>query len=106
MCPRCENATLFEAPARIALKCKSCQLDFTGLERGGRLAGLVTVLIAAALIGLATVIDMKIAPPFWLQVLFWGPVTIASVIAVLRLYKTALLYRQFEVQTQEGPAAE
>ncbi|MBD2842300.1 DUF983 domain-containing protein [Erythrobacter rubeus] len=106
LCPRCAQPTLFEAPARVALKCENCQLDFTGLERGGRLAGLVTVLIAAILIGLATAIDVAISPPFWLQVMFWAPATVAAVIGVLRFYKTALLYRQYEAQTGKSAFGE
>ncbi len=102
LCPRCGEPTLFEAPARVALNCQSCQLDFTGLERGARLAGLVTIVTAAVLIGLSIGADMAFQPPFWLQVLFWGPVTIAAVIGVLRLYKTALLYAAYDAQTGDN----
>ena len=35
-CPRCGGRTLFEAPARVALSCSACALDFGALERGGR----------------------------------------------------------------------
>lgn len=102
LCPRCGAATLFEAPARIALSCDKCGLALTELERGGRHAGLVTVLVAAILIGLAMVVDIYLRPPFWLQVLVWAPVTMAVVIGTLRLYKTALLYRQFEAQAEKS----
>lgn len=105
-CPRCGAATLFEAPARIALSCEKCDLSFAELERGARLAGLVTILVAAVLISFAMAIDIYLRPPFWLQVLIWAPLTMAVVIGTLRLYKTVLLYRQYEVTVEKGEAAE
>ncbi len=102
LCPRCGAATLFEAPARIALTCENCGLSLAVLERGARLAGLVTILVAAVLIGLAMAIDIYLNPPFWLQVLVWAPLVMAVVIGTLRFYKTALLYRQYEVRAENG----
>ncbi len=102
LCPKCGAATLFEAPARIALSCDKCGLALTELERGGRLAGLVTILVAALLIGLAMAADIYLRPPFWLQVVVWAPVTMAVVIGTLRLYKTVLLYRQYEIRAEKG----
>lgn len=96
LCPRCGEPTLFEAPARIALKCGSCGLDLASYERGARFAGLLTVLIAVLLATLAIFADMALQPPFWLQLAFWAPVTVGTVLFVLRFYKTALLYARYE----------
>ena len=41
MCPECGAPTLFEAPARVAMKCSHCGLDFTEFERGGRFGGML-----------------------------------------------------------------
>ncbi len=101
LCPRCAEPTLFEAPARIALTCSACGLDFTALERGARLAGLMTVLIAALLATIAIFADIVLQPPFWLQLAFWAPVTVGTVIFALRLYKTALLYARYEKRAGE-----
>ncbi|MDJ0642294.1 MAG: DUF983 domain-containing protein [Erythrobacter sp.] len=101
LCPRCGAATLFEAPARIAMSCEQCALSLAELERGARLAGLVTILVAAILISMAMAVDIYLSPPFWLQVVVWAPLTMAVVIGILRLYKTALLYRQYEVQAEQ-----
>ena len=101
LCPRCGERTLFEAPARIALSCEACGLDLGALERGGRLAGLLTLVLAALLIALALWVDAAFAPRLWLQALVWGPVTAASVILALRFYRTALLYRQYYLALAE-----
>ncbi|QUL39404.1 DUF983 domain-containing protein [Erythrobacter sp. JK5] len=86
----------------MALSCDRCGLDLGALERGARLAGLVTILTAAILIMLAIGIDIMLRPPLWLQVVIWAPLTLAVVIGTLRLYKTALLYRRYEAQAEQG----
>ncbi|TRD10542.1 DUF983 domain-containing protein [Erythrobacter insulae] len=101
LCPRCSDPTLFEAPARIAISCESCGLDFSELERGARWSGLLTILIAVVLISAAIGIDMALQPPFWLQAVFWSAATITAVLGGLRLYKTALLYAQYEAQSDK-----
>ena len=95
MCPRCGERTLFDAPARVALECDDCSLDFGALERGGRLGGLLTALVAVILIMLAFVIEVNFRPPLWLQAAFWAPVTVGVVIYTLRLFKAGLLYASF-----------
>lgn len=102
LCPQCGQKTLFEAPARVALSCSQCDLDLGSLERGGRLAGVLTALFAIVLILLALGIEAAFRPPLWLQAAIWMPVTVLSVIGALRLFKTALLYEAFE--NLEAPA--
>lgn len=101
LCPRCGAPTLFEAPARVAIKCGSCALDFSELERGARWAGLLTIVIAVLLISAAIGIDILLQPPFWLQAVFWSVATIAGVLGGLRFYKTALLYAQYEAAIEK-----
>ncbi|MFU7527929.1 DUF983 domain-containing protein [Qipengyuania sp. ASV99] len=96
LCPRCGEKTLFEAPARIAMKCSNCELDLGALERGGRFAGLLTVIIAVVLMVIAVAIETALRPPLWLQAAIWAPVTVGGVIYALRLYKTALLYAAYD----------
>jgi uncharacterized protein (DUF983 family) len=95
-CPECGEPTLFEAPARVAMKCSSCGLDYTKYERGGRVSGLFTVVLAIVLIVIAVGIESAFRPPLWLQAAFWAPVTVGAVIYSLRLFKTVLLYAAFE----------
>ncbi|MGB3469823.1 MAG: DUF983 domain-containing protein [Erythrobacter sp.] len=98
MCPRCGARTLFEAPGRVAGQCRSCGLVLADLERGARLAGLLTIAIAVVLIMLALAVDEALRPPLWLHVVVWTPVTIGGVLGSLRLFKTAAVYRQYELR--------
>jgi uncharacterized protein (DUF983 family) len=96
LCPRCGAKTLFAAPAGLAEECSACGLDFLALERGGRFVGVVTMLLALALILAALGVDEWLRPPLWASLLFWGPVTVGSVIFALRFYKTMWVYHQYE----------
>ena len=96
LCPRCHAPTLFDAPASVAFECGKCGLDFTQYERGGRLAGVLTLLVAAVLIALALTVDVMFDPPIALLGLVFAPVTILAVIGTLRFYKTLLLYARYD----------
>ena len=101
LCPRCGEKTLFEAPARIALTCSNCELDLGGLERGGRLGGVLTAFVAIILILIAYGIEATLRPPLWLQASFWAPVTVGVVIYALRLFKTTLLFASYERKSDQ-----
>ncbi len=63
------------------------------MERGGRLAGILTIVIAGLLIGAAIALDIYVRPPIWVHVVLWVPLTVGSVLGGLRLLKTASVYR-------------
>lgn len=96
LCPRCGARTLFAAPAGLADACSACGLDILALERGGRFVGVVTMLLALVLIMAALATDEWLRPPLWATFLFWGPVTVGSVVFGLRFYKTMWVYHQYE----------
>ncbi|XUU59567.1 DUF983 domain-containing protein [Erythrobacter sp. HA6-11] len=84
------------APAQVAQRCSSCELDFTQLEGGGRFVGLLTMIVALLLIGIAWWIDSAFRPSLVLQMIVWLPVTVAVVIGSLRLFKIVNLYARYE----------
>ncbi len=102
LCPRCSAKTLFEGPARVALTCAHCELDLGALERGGRLAGVLTAFLAIVLMLAAFGIEAAFRPPILLQAAFWAPFTMVTVIGALRLFKTALLYAAYEQSEVEA----
>ncbi|MEM1195182.1 MAG: DUF983 domain-containing protein [Pseudomonadota bacterium] len=102
LCPHCGARSLFEAPAQIAGQCGSCKEPLAELERGGRLAGLLTILVAALLIVCALAFDEWVRPPIWLHAVLWVPLTIGAVLGALRVFKTASVYREFEKRRVAG----
>jgi uncharacterized protein (DUF983 family) len=100
LCPRCGAKTLFDGPAQLADVCSACGLDIISLERGGRFVGVVTMLTALVLILAALGVDEWLRPPLWASLVFWGTVTVGSVIAGLRLYKAMWVYHQYEERAE------
>lgn len=100
LCPRCGARTLFEGPAQLVDECSACGLNILSLERGGRFVGVVTMLLALALIMAALGVDEWLRPPLWASLVFWGPVTVGSVIGALRIYKTMWVYHQYEERSE------
>jgi uncharacterized protein (DUF983 family) len=100
LCPRCGAKTLFAAPAALADECATCSLDIISLERGGRFVGVVTMLLALALILAALGVDEWLRPPLWASLVFWGPVTVGAVVGAIRFYKTMWVYHQYEESQQ------
>jgi len=96
LCPRCGSKTLFVAPAALADECSACGLEIVSLERGGRFVGVVTMLLALALILAALGVDEWLRLPLWMSLLIWAPLTVVAVIGGLRFYKTMWVYHQYE----------
>ena len=100
LCPRCGARTLFAGPALLAEACSACGLDILALERGGRFVGVLTMVLALVLILAALAVDEWMRPPLWASFLFWGPVTVASVVFALRFWKTMWVYHQYEERSE------
>lgn len=96
LCPRCGAHSLFRAPAQLADQCRTCGLDLLSLERGGRFVGVLTMLLALALMLAALGVDEWLRPPLWLSLVVWAPVTAGGVIFALRFYKAMWVYHQYE----------
>ncbi len=86
----------------VAGECSACGLDLAALERGGRLAGLLTIALAALLATAALALEAVVQLPLWLMVAVWVPVTVGSVLFALRLVKTANVWRHYQRRLEAG----
>ena len=50
----------------------------------------------------AVVVQVAYEPPVWLQMLIWAPVTLAGVVASLRVAKGVLLTIEYRQAAREG----
>ncbi len=90
-CPRCGARTLFAGPVKFAERCGECTLDFTQYNVGDGPAAFLTMIVGAAILGLALFVEFTWVPPMWLHVLLWVPLTMGAVAGSLRVAKAALL---------------
>jgi uncharacterized protein (DUF983 family) len=102
LCPRCGAPGLFKGWLAFADRCPACGLDYSRFNVGDGPAALLVLLLGAIVVGAAITIQLTLAPPIWLQLILWVPVTIAAVIGALRVAKAALLGSEYRTAAREG----
>ncbi|GGD46859.1 DUF983 domain-containing protein [Erythrobacter arachoides] len=105
LCPRCGARTLFAGYARFADRCAACGLDYSRFNVGDGPAAFLTLIVGTIVVGLAIWLQLRFEPPWWLHVLLWVPLTVAGVMALLRVTKAWLLaaeYRQGAAEHRHG----
>jgi uncharacterized protein (DUF983 family) len=91
LCPRCGNPTLFSGLAAFAPKCRACGLDFAGFDVGDGPAAFLIFIVGGIVVALAIALELSAAPPWWLHVVLWVPLTAVLTVGLLRLMKALLL---------------
>ncbi len=105
LCPRCGGKTLFDGPLKFAARCRMCGLDFSNFNVGDGPAAFLTTIIGTLLVIGVLVLEATVAPPFWVHVVLWVPLTTIAVIASLRVAKAALLFFEYKNAAREGRIA-
>lgn len=101
LCPRCGARSLFAGFASFAPKCRACGLDFSAFNVGDGPAAFLTLIVGAAITGLAIALELSLEPPWWVHALLWLPLTIAAVLGSLRIAKGLLLALEYKQRTPE-----
>lgn len=102
LCPRCGARSLFHGIATFEKSCRACGLDFSAFNVGDGPAAFLTLIIGALITGLAITVELVVAPPLWVHVLIWIPVTAVAVGGALRLAKGMLLILEYRNKAREG----
>lgn len=89
---------------RIAPRCSACALDFSRFNVGDGAAPFLIFIVATIVIIASQVTAAKLAPPWWVHVLIWGPVTIGLSLGLMRLAKGLLVALEFRNDAGEGQA--
>jgi len=110
LCPRCGARSLFgsglDGLAKFAPRCRACGLDFASFNVGDGPAAFLTLIIGALITGLALWLQVAVAPPFWVHVILWVPMTALAVIGGLRAGKSALLAAEYQRKAGESTPKE
>ena len=77
-CPNCGRGHLFGRFLKVADHCEACGEDFTPQRADDFPAYLVIVVVGHIVVPALLAVEMAYAPPVWLQLLIWLPVTLFS----------------------------
>ena len=102
LCPKCGERTLFAGAVGFAARCQACGLEFARFNVGDGPAAFLTLVVGALVVVLAITVQLAFAPPFWVHVVLWVPLTILAVVLGLRVSKAALLAAEFRRGAGEG----
>ena len=101
-CPRCGLGRLFSSYLKVAPSCTVCSLDLRFAEDGDGPPVFVVLIAGAFIVACAVTVEMRYAPPFWVHVVLWGPLTIAVCLTLLPLFKALLVALQYRYRHDEG----
>jgi uncharacterized protein (DUF983 family) len=104
LCPRCGAPGLFDGWARLAPRCRACDLDFSSFNVGDGPAAFLIFLVGTVTVVGALVLDAAAEPPWYVH-LIWIPVAAALTIGGLRLSKAWLLAQEYKHSAGEGRIA-
>ncbi len=102
LCPRCNAPGMFRGVIRFSKHCRSCRLDYTQFNVGDGPAAFLILIVGAIVMLCAVIVELRFAPPFWLHILLWLPLTAVLVVVLLRLAKGLLLSLEYRNKAKEA----
>jgi uncharacterized protein (DUF983 family) len=97
-CPRCGEGKLFRAFLKVDNNCSVCGLDFTPHRADDLPAYLVIVIVGHILVPIILWIETDYAPPVWLQLSIYLPVTLIASLGLLQPVKGAVVGMQWALR--------
>ena len=95
-CPRCSDGRLFSGFLEVAARCDVCGLDLRAQDSADGPAVFIVFILGFVVVGLAFLIEVVFAPPYWVHVVLWPPVVIGLSLLMLRPLKAAMIAAQFK----------
>jgi uncharacterized protein (DUF983 family) len=101
-CPRCGKGKLFNGFLSLRPRCEACGLDYNFADAGDGPAVFIILIAGFIVVGCALVVEFNYAPPFWVHVLLWGPLILATTLLPLRPMKGLMIALQYHHRAAEG----
>ena len=97
-CPRCGEGKLFRAFLKVDNNCSVCGLDYTPHRADDLPAYLVIIIVGHILVPVILWIETDYAPPVWLQLSIYLPLTLIASLALLQPVKGAVVGFQWALR--------
>jgi uncharacterized protein (DUF983 family) len=95
-CPRCGEGRIFSGLLTVRKACPACGLDLSSEDAGDGPAVFVILFLGLIVVGLAAIVEIKLAPPIWVHVVLWTPLILGGAILMLRPLKAGLIALQYK----------
>ena len=94
-CPRCGEGSLYDGFLDVADRCAVCGLDYSRQNSGDGAAFFIIMIVGFVVVGLALMLEAMFAPPAWLHMVLWLPLSLVLALAMMRPAKGILIALQY-----------
>ena len=94
-CPACGRGALFRAFLKVADDCPACGEDFSHQRADDAPAYFVILIVGHIIVPLVLAVEIAMAPPYWLHLVIWLPLTLALSLLLLQPMKGAIVAWQW-----------
>ena len=101
-CPRCGKGKLYAGFLTLRPSCEVCGLDYAFADAGDGPAVFVILIVGFIVIGSVLWLQVNYAPPIWVHILLFSPLTIILSLLSLRWCKGILIALQYRNNASEG----
>lgn len=95
-CPACGRGRLFRGYLSLRSPCESCGTDLSLYDNDDGPAAFLILIVGFVNVFGALFVEMRYAPPAWVHFAIWIPLTIVSVLALLRSFKGVRVALQYK----------
>jgi uncharacterized protein (DUF983 family) len=96
-CPHCGKGKVFGRYLKVADHCTVCCEELCHHRADDLPPYLVITLVGHAIVPTALLVEINYAPPIWLQLAIWLPLTLVSALALLQPIKGAVVGLQWQL---------
>jgi uncharacterized protein (DUF983 family) len=94
-CPNCGRGRIFRAFLKVADRCSICHEALHHHRADDAPAYFVIVIVGHMVVPVALAIELAYRPPYWIQLAFWLPATLALALLLLQPVKGAIVALQW-----------
>jgi uncharacterized protein (DUF983 family) len=94
-CPKCAEGKLFRAFLKVADQCAVCGEEFSHHRADDAPAYFVILIVGHIVVALALEVEIVFAPPYWVHIALWIPLTLALALGLLQPVKGAIVGLQW-----------
>jgi uncharacterized protein (DUF983 family) len=95
-CPACGQGPLFDGFLRVRPVCRVCGTDLQAQDSGDGPAAFIIFIVGAVVLAAMLVTEVRYAPPVWLHLVLWLPLTVILALGLMRPFKATLIALQYK----------
>lgn len=96
-CPNCGEGKLFKSYLKVVDHCPTCNEEFHHHRADDLPAYFAILIVGHIIVSLATGVEIKYAPSYWVHLALWAPMTIIMTLAILQPIKGAAVAIQWRI---------